>query len=63
MKYRKFGGTFVLRLDPKEKICGSLVTLAEAGHITLAKISGLSVMNEFTVGEFNAERKECRCNA
>lgn len=62
MEYRKFGDTFVLRLDPKEEICGRLLALAESEHITLAEISGLGAVNEFTVGAFNTETKEYRSN-
>ena len=62
MEYKKFKDTFVLRLEPKEEICESLVVLAEAEHITLAEISGLGAVNEFTVGAFNTETKEYRSN-
>lgn len=62
MEYRKFKDTFVLRLEPKEEICKSLVALAEAEHITLAEISGLGAVNDFTVGAFNTVTKQYLSN-
>lgn len=62
MEYRKFGDTFVLRLEPNEEICGSILALAEAENIALAEISGLGAVDEFTVGAFNTETKEYRSN-
>ena len=34
------------------------MALAEAGHITLAEISGPGAVNDFTVGAFNTETKQ-----
>ena len=62
MEYRRFGDTILVRLDPKEDICGKLIEVAEKEQIQLAEISGLGAVNDVTTGVFDPEAKQYHAN-
>ena len=62
MDYRCFKETIILRLDPGEEICESLIKLADVENIELAEISGLGAVNEITTGVFDTVNKEYHAN-
>ena len=47
MEYRKFGDTYVLRLDQGEEVMESLRRLAEAEQISLASVQGIGALSAF----------------
>lgn len=63
MEYRKFDDTIVLRLDPGDEICESVIGLAEKENIQLAEISGLGAVNSFTTGVYKTTEKKYYSNS
>ena len=47
MEYRKFGDTYVLRLDQGEEVMESLRRFAEAEQISLASVQGIAALSAF----------------
>ena len=58
MDYRKFGNTYVVRLDRGEEITEKLLWLASTEHIRLAQVSGLGEVNILTLGNYSPETRQ-----
>lgn len=63
MDYRKFGNTYIVRLDKGEEILEQVKALALREHIKLAAIQALGAVNDFTVGVFNTTEKKYYANS
>ena len=46
MEYRKFGSTYILRIDRGEEILASITTLCNAEKIRLGSVSGIGAVGE-----------------
>ena len=58
MDYRKFGETYLVRMDKGEEILESLRELSEKEHIRLASVEALGAVNDFTVGVLRTADKK-----
>lgn len=56
MEYRKFGPSYVVRLDRGEEVVESLTALCRQENIRLGSISGLGAVNDVTLGAFNHDK-------
>ena len=57
MEYRKFGDTFVIRIDKGEEIVESLRTVCEKEGIRLGWVKGIGAVNDVTIGLFETASK------
>ena len=62
MDYRKFGTTYVVRLDPGDEIVEKVLWLAAVENIRLATISGLGAVDTVTLGIFSPDTKQYKAN-
>ena len=62
MDYRKFGTTYVVRLDPGDEIVEKVLWLAAVENIRLATISGLGAVDNVTLGIFSPDTKQYKAN-
>ena len=57
MEYRRFGDAIVLKLDPGEEVCASVLATAAREGVTLAEVSGIGATDDFDVGTFDLEKR------
>lgn len=62
MDYRKFGTTYVMRLDPGDEIVEKVLWLCAVEEIKLATITGLGAVDNVTLGIFSPDTKQYRAN-
>ena len=62
MEYRKFGDTYIVRIDRDEEVLTQLKVFAEAEGVKLASITGLGAVKDFTVGVFDPNAKVYQSN-
>ena len=62
MDYRKFGTTYVMRLDPGDEIVAKVLWLAAVEGIKLATVSGLGAVDNVTLGIFSPDTKQYKAN-
>lgn len=62
MEYRKFGDTYIVRMDPGEEILTQLKAFAEQEGVKLASVTALGAVNDFTVGVFDTNAKVYKSN-
>lgn len=53
MEYRKFGNTYIMRLEVGEEIMESIKKIAVCEKIALAEINGLGATDDVTIGVRN----------
>lgn len=63
MEYRKFDGTYIIRIDRGEEILEQVRALALKEGIRLASVQALGAVNEFTVGVFRPGEKRYDANS
>ena len=62
MDYRKFGTTYVMRLDPGDEILEKVLWLAAVEGIKLATVTGLGAVDNVTLGIFSPDTKQYKAN-
>ena len=62
MEYRRFGDTYIVRMDPGEEILNELKVFAEKEEVKLASVTALGAVKDFTVGVFDTNAKVYKSN-
>ena len=62
MEYRRFGDTYIVRMDPGEEILKELKVFAEKEQVKLASVTALGAVKDFTVGVFDTNAKVYKSN-
>ena len=62
MEYRKFGDTYIVRMDPGEEILTQLKVFPEQEGVKLASVTALGAVKDFTVGVFDTGAKVYKSN-
>lgn len=62
MECKRFENVVVVRLDPGDEICESLLEVSLREKIEVAEISGIGAVNDFNVGTFNTQTKNYYTN-
>ena len=62
MDYRKFGSTYVMRLDPGDEIVEKVMWLAAVEQIKLASVTGLGAVDNVTLGIYIPDTKQFKAN-
>lgn len=62
MEYKRYGDTYVVRIDRGEEIVERLLDLAEREGIALAGVNGLGAVDRVTVGVFSPAQKTYKAN-
>lgn len=62
MEYKKFETAYVVRLDPSDEICESLLAIAKQENIALASISGIGAVHKIDIGVFDTTNKTYHSN-
>ena len=57
MEYRKFGDTYVVRMDRGEEILATLTALCEKENIRLAQVDALGAVDHVVVGVYDVPTK------
>lgn len=57
MEYKRINDTIILRLDPEEEICDSVLRVAAKEQITAAEITGIGAAKSFSIGAFDPSEK------
>ncbi len=58
MQYKKFGDTYVVRIDLGEEILASLKALCEKEEIRLASVEAIGASRHAVVGVYDLEKRE-----
>ena len=58
MQYRKYGNTFMVRMDLGEDIIESLRKLCEKEHILLGRVEAIGAADHAVIGVYDLEKKE-----
>lgn len=58
MQYRRFGNTFMVRIDRGEEIMARLKELCEKENIRLGRVEAIGAAEQGTIGVYDLEKKE-----
>ena len=62
MQFQRFGNKVIVRIDRGEEIVSSLQSVCKKEGITLASVSAIGAVNNFTVGVFSPSTKVYKSN-